>query len=175
MDRRRGAGDWGGATEPANETNPNERQAGSRSPAPVSPPTADRAHESAVATESGRPLGEAPGVTETEISVVTLAELTVGVLMATDANRADRLATLSAVESTWDPLPVDAEVARAFARIVAELHRRAELKGGELRTRRRRMPVLDALVAATAVVERIPIVTQDRDYEDIPDVEVIQV
>jgi predicted nucleic acid-binding protein len=37
------------------------------------------------------------------------------------------------------------------------------------------VPVLDALVAATAVVERIPIVTQDRDYEDIPDVEVIQV
>ena len=35
-----------------------------------------------VATESGRPLGEMPGVTETEVSVVTLAELTVGVLMA---------------------------------------------------------------------------------------------
>ena len=117
-----------------------------------------------IATESGRPLGEAPGVTETEISVITLAELTVGVLMASDANRADRLATLSAVESTWDPLPVDAEVARAFARIVAEL-----------RIRRRRVPVLDALVAATAVVARIPIVTQDRDYEDILGVEVIQV
>src|SRR2546429_4470067 len=104
-----------------------------------------------IATASGRPLGEAPGVTETEISVITLAELTVGVLMASDANRANRLATLSAVESTWDPLPVDPEVARAFARIVAEL-----------RTRRRRVPVLDALVAATAVVEGIPIVTQDR-------------
>lgn len=117
-----------------------------------------------IARESGRPLGETPGVTETEISVITLAELTVGVLMASDANRADRLATLSAVESTWDPLPVDAEVARAFARIVAEL-----------RTRRRRVPVLDALLAATALVEGIPIVTQDRDYEDIPDVKIIRV
>ena len=117
-----------------------------------------------IAKESGRPLGETPGVTETEISVITLAELTVGVLMASDANRADRLATLSAVESTWDPLPVDPEVARAFARIVAEL-----------RTRRRRVPVLDALVAATAVVEGIPIVTQDHDYEAIPGIKIIPV
>ena len=117
-----------------------------------------------IATESGRPLGETPGVTETEISVITLAELTLGVLMASDANRADRLATLSAVESRWDPLPVDAEVARAFARIVPEL-----------RPRRRRMPVLDALVAATAVAARMPVVTQARDYEDIPGVEVIRV
>lgn len=68
-----------------------------------------------VATELGRPLGEMAGVTETEVSVVTLAELTVGVLMADDDDRPDRVATLSAVESTWDPLPVDAEVARQFA------------------------------------------------------------
>ena len=117
-----------------------------------------------IARESGRPLGETPGITETEVSVITLAELTVGVLMASEANRPDRLATLSAVESTWDPLPVDAEVARVFARIVAGL-----------RTRRRRVPVLDALLAATAVVEGIPIVTQDRDYEAIPGVKIIQV
>ncbi|MEA2501617.1 MAG: hypothetical protein QOD01_1728 [Actinomycetota bacterium] len=96
--------------------------------------------------------------------MITLAELTLGVLMANDANRADRLATLSAVESRWDPLPVDAEVARAFARIVAEL-----------RTRRRRVPVLDALVAATAVAASLPVVTQARDYEDIPGLEVIRV
>jgi predicted nucleic acid-binding protein len=117
-----------------------------------------------VATESGRPLGDMPGVTETEVSVVTLAELTLGVLMADDVQRAARLATLSAVESTWDPLPVDAEVARQFARIAAEL-----------RGRRRRVPILDALVAATAAVEQIPVVTQDRDYDAIPGVEVIRV
>jgi predicted nucleic acid-binding protein len=117
-----------------------------------------------VATESGRPLGEMDGVTETEVSVVTLAELTVGVLIANDADRATRVATLSAVESTWDPLPVDAEVARQFARIVAAL-----------RASRRRIPILDALVAATAAVEQIPIVTQDRDYDAIPGVEVIRV
>jgi predicted nucleic acid-binding protein len=117
-----------------------------------------------VATESGRQLAEAPDVTETEVSVITLAELTVGVLMADDSVRPDRLATLAAVESTWDALPVDAAVSRAFARIVADL-----------RARRRHIPILDALVAATAVVEQIPVVTQDRDYDSIPGVQVIRV
>jgi predicted nucleic acid-binding protein len=117
-----------------------------------------------VATESGRPLGEMEGVTETEVSVVTLAELTLGVLMANDDDRPARVATLSAVESTWDPLPVDAEVARQFARIAAAL-----------RADRRRIPILDVLVAATAIAERIPVVTQDHDYDAIPGVEVIRV
>jgi predicted nucleic acid-binding protein len=117
-----------------------------------------------VATESGRPLNEMEGVTETEVSVVTLAELTLGVLTADDEHRPARLATLSAVESRWDPLPVDAEVARQFAGIVAAL-----------RAARRRVPILDALVAATAIVEQIPVVTQDNDYEAIPGVKVIRV
>ena len=117
-----------------------------------------------VATESGRPLGAMEGVTETEVSVVTLAELTVGVLMADDDARPTRVATLSAVESTWDPLPINAEVSRQFARIAAAL-----------RTGGRRVPILDALVAATAIVEEIPVVTQDSDYGAIPGVEVIRV
>lgn len=117
-----------------------------------------------VATESGRPLGEMDEITETEVSVVTLAELTLGVLLANDDDRPARLATLSAVESTWDPLPVGAEVARQFAGIAATL-----------RANRRRVPILDVLVAATAIVERIPVVTQDQDYDAISGVEVIRV
>ena len=117
-----------------------------------------------VATESGRPLGSMDGVTETEVPVITVAELTVGVLMAEDADRPARLSTLSAVESTWDPLPVDGEVARQIARIVTAL-----------RTGGRRVPILDALVAATAIVEQIPVVTQDDDYDAVPGVQVIRV
>jgi hypothetical protein len=117
-----------------------------------------------IARESGRPLGQMEGVTETEVSVVTLAELTLGVLMANDADRPARVATLSAVESTWDALPIDAEVARQFGRTVAALRHAG-----------RRAPVLDALVAATAIVEEIPVVTQDRDYGSIPGVAVIRV
>ena len=96
--------------------------------------------------------------------MVTLAELTLGVLVANDSNRARRVATLSAVESTWDTLPVDAEVARAFAQIVAAL-----------RAGQRRVPILDALIAATAIVAQVPVVTQDRDYDAIPDLQVIRV
>ena len=117
-----------------------------------------------VASESGRPIGEIRGVDETDVSVVTLAELTLGVLMADDVQRPARLATLAAVESTWDPLPVETDVARAFARLVADLRRRG-----------RRVPVLDALIAATAVVEGVPIVTQDRDYDAMPGISVIRV
>ena len=117
-----------------------------------------------VATETGRARGELTGIDETEVSVVTLAELTLGVLVASDADRPRRLATLSAVESNWDPLPISAEVARAFAGIVADL-----------RSRRRRVPLLDALVAATAVVEGIPVVTQDRNYDEINGVQVMRV
>jgi len=115
-----------------------------------------------VATETGRPLSQMEGVTETEVSVVTLAELTLGVLTAADEERPARVATLSAVESRWDPLPVDA--ARQFASIVAAL-----------RSARRRVPILDALVAATAIVEQIPVVTQDNDHGAIPGVKVIRV
>jgi predicted nucleic acid-binding protein len=117
-----------------------------------------------VATGSGRPRGEMEGVTETEVSVVTLAELTLGARTADDGDRPARMATISAVESRWDPLPVDADVARQFAGIVAAL-----------RAARRRLPILDALVAATAIVEQIPVVTQDNDYEAIPGVKVIRV
>lgn len=55
-------------------------------------------------------------------------------------------------------------MARQFARIVAAL-----------RARSRRVPIPDALVAATAIVEQIPVVTQDTDYQAIPGVEVIRV
>jgi predicted nucleic acid-binding protein len=51
-----------------------------------------------------------------------------------------------------------------FARIVSDL-----------KTRERRVPVLDALIAATAIVEDIPLVTQDRDYDAIPGLKVVRV
>lgn len=116
-----------------------------------------------VASESGRPLADLVGVDETEISVVTAAELTLGVLMADDEHRPVRLGTLSAIEAAWDPLPADVEVARAFARLVADLRHRG-----------RRVPVLDALIAATALVANLPVVIQDGDYEAMPEITVIR-
>jgi predicted nucleic acid-binding protein len=45
----------------------------------------------------------------------------------------------------------------------------------ELRTRQRRFPIVDALVAAAAIVEQVPVVTRARNYDVIPGVEVIRV
>lgn len=117
-----------------------------------------------IASETGRPLRDIDDITQTEISVITLAELTLGVLMADDTQRAQRVETLSTVESTWTALPITAEIARQFAQIVASL-----------RQSQRRVPLLDSLVAATALIEGIPVVTQDRDYDTIPGVTTIHV
>jgi hypothetical protein len=113
-----------------------------------------------VALESGRPIGALPD--EPAISVVTLAELHLGVLQAKDgAQRSQRLRTLARVESQLNPLPIDFEVARTYASLVFQ----AGLAG-------RRPPVMDAWVAATAVRHGLIVFTQDADFEAIPLVQV---
>ena len=116
-----------------------------------------------IAQESGRKLGILPATAA--ISVVTLAELHLGVLLANGvATRARRLRTLTAVEAAFEPLPVDAQVARSFAEIVAEARRL-----------RRRPKIMDTWIAATAAVHDLPIYTQDDDFLAIPGVQVFRV
>lgn len=115
-----------------------------------------------VAQESGRALAPLPD--EGLVSVITVAELRIGVLVAEDASiRAQRLATLSEVE-TLEPMPVDDAAGRAFAEIVAES-----------RGRGKRPRILDALIAATARSLAIPVYTQDADFEEMAGVEVVRV
>jgi predicted nucleic acid-binding protein len=115
-----------------------------------------------VARESGRPLASLPD--EGRVSVITLAELRIGVLVAEDASiRAQRLATLSEVEAL-EPLPVDDAAARAFAEIVADGRRRGK-----------RPKILHALIAATARSRAMPVYTQDADFEDMVGVDVVRV
>jgi hypothetical protein len=91
------------------------------------------------------------------ISVITLSELHLGVLAADDPDeRGARLNTLLGAERLFDPIPVDDAVARRFAQIVDTLRRR-----------QRRAPVLDALIAATALEHALVLYTQDRDFEPI--------
>ena len=116
-----------------------------------------------VAQESGRSLGALPE--EVAVSVVTLAELGVGVLVATDpATRAVRLATLGRAQANFAALPVDADVAASFAALVAGL-----------RAAGRRIGVQDAWIAATAVAHRCAVATQDDDFDGLPGVEVVRV
>jgi predicted nucleic acid-binding protein len=97
--------------------------------------------------------------------VVTVAEFHLGVLMADDpAVRTQRLRTLSLVEAVFEPLPIDAEVARTFAALVAESRRLG-----------RRPKVMDAWIAATAVAYGLPVYTQDEDFLAIPRVLVVRV
>lgn len=99
---------------------------------------------------------------EAAISTMTLAELHVGVLLADETRRAGRLAVLAEVEREFDPLPVDAAVARRFGELVA-----ASRRGG------RRPKVAAALIAATAARHGVPLYTRDRDFVGMPEVDVV--
>ena len=58
------------------------------------------------------------------ISAVTLAELSVGPLVASDdAERARRQAQLQQAEADFDPIPFDARAARAYAQVAAAYRR----------------------------------------------------
>lgn len=116
-----------------------------------------------VGREQRRELGPLPD--EAAISVMTIAELHVGVLLARGQRvRAQRLRTLARVERAFEPLPVDDLVARAFAEIVAEARRY-----------RRQPRVVDALIAATAVANDLPLYSQDRDFGLMPGVDLVLV
>ena len=89
------------------------------------------------------------------ISAITLAELSVGALVATNARqRAARQAHLQQAEADFDPIPFDASCARAFGRVAASLRR----SGGKTQAR-----AYDALIAATAVAHDLPVFTRSPD------------
>jgi predicted nucleic acid-binding protein len=109
-----------------------------------------------IASESGRSINEALLPDEAAISVVTVAELQVGVLSARDVDtRAKRLATLNAVADV-ETLPIDDAVAAAWARL------RVHLAESE-----RRLNVNDLWIAATALANGLPVVTQDDDFAPV--------
>jgi predicted nucleic acid-binding protein len=116
-----------------------------------------------VAQETGRELGDLPE--EIAVSVITAAELELGVLRATEPNtRATRLATLSRVQAAYPLLAVDPEVASCFARIAS-----AELAKG------RRLRRHDTWIAATAMRHGAAVLTQDTDFNSFQNVDVIRV
>ncbi len=102
------------------------------------------------------------------ITAVTLAELSVGPLVATtDEDRASRQAHLQAAEADFDPLPFDAAAARAFGGVAASLRRNG---------RKRAARAYDAMIAATAVSNQLPVYTcNPRDFAGIDGLEVFAV
>ncbi len=116
-----------------------------------------------IAREQERPVSGTPPE-RVAVSVITVGELRLGVLTAnTGATRARRLDTLSRAEAL-EPLPVDVAVAQAWAAL------RLALRDAGVR-----MPLNDSWIAATAIAARIPVVSQDGDYDGIPGLDVIRV
>lgn len=92
---------------------------------------------------------------EPSICTITLAELSVGPLVATTpAEQAARQSHLQQAESDFDPLGFDAAAARAFGRVASSLRASG------------RKPVaraFDALIAAVAVSRELPVYTCNPD------------
>ena len=92
---------------------------------------------------------------EMVISSVTLAELSAGPHHTNDAvERARRTSVLQHAEATFEPLPFDAEAARAFGLVSAAVLARG-------RTPRRRLA--DLMIASIAIVNRLPLYTTSPD------------
>ncbi len=106
-----------------------------------------------VARERGRALGPAPGKTG-RISVATLTELDVGARRAQDATvRAEREQTLTEARR-FVPLGYDEAVSAELAALLATA-----------RDQGRRAGVMDAIIAATALVHDLIVWTQDDDFD----------
>ena len=105
---------------------------------------------------------------EPAVTAITLAELSVGPLVAnTDTERANRQAQLQQAESDFDPIPFDADAARAFGRVAADLR-----TAGRKATAR----AYDALIAATAIANGLPLYTTNPDdYVSIAGLELVPV
>lgn len=111
-----------------------------------------------IAAESGRPLDQERIPDEVSVCVVTVAELRAGVLAATTSRvRARRLATLDSIAGL-EPLPIDVAAAGAWADLRVRL-----AEAG------RRVNVNDLWIAAVALANELPVVTQDADYEALSD------
>ena len=101
---------------------------------------------------------------EMAISAVTLAELSAGphqVRPDTEqdayfeaAERARRLDVLQRAEHEFDPIPFDADAARAYGRVTA-----AVISAG----RKPRRRAVDLIIAATAIAAELPLYTTNPD------------
>jgi predicted nucleic acid-binding protein len=93
---------------------------------------------------------------ELAISAISMAELAAGPHATADpAERARRQDRLQRAEATFEALPVDAAVARAFGRVYAAIHS----AGRKARGRR----AMDLLIAATAIAAGLPLYTRNPD------------
>lgn len=102
------------------------------------------------------------------ISALTLAELSVGPLVTDDPEvRAARQAHLQQAEADFSPIPFDTAAARVFGRIAADI------RGSGRKPAAR---AIDALLAATAIANGLPLYTDNvDDFAGISGLEVMAI
>jgi tRNA(fMet)-specific endonuclease VapC len=102
------------------------------------------------------------------ISTITLAELTVGPLVATsEIDREGRLAILQQAEADFDAMPFDRPAARAFGRVAAALRRSGRKPAARS---------FDAMIAAVAIANDLPLFTcNPNDFSGIDGLTVVEV
>jgi predicted nucleic acid-binding protein len=102
------------------------------------------------------------------ITAITLAELGVGPLVARDdEERTRRQAQLQQAEADFEPLPFDADAARAFARVAASLRRAGRKPAARS---------YDAMIAAVAIARGLPLFTcNPADFSGIDELSVVAV
>lgn len=107
---------------------------------------------------------------EVAISSITLAELAAGPHATVDpAERSRRQDRLQRTEAAFDPLPFDADAARAYGRVFAAV------AGAGRKPRGAR--AVDLLITATALAAQLPLYTRNPDdFEALDDlIEVISI
>lgn len=107
-----------------------------------------------IAIEGGRPLDTEAMPEITAISVVTKAELRVGIFAAEDIETRNRRLMTFELANRIVSLPVDEVVSRAWAQM------RAYVKASG-----RKIGVNDIWIAATAAANEIPVLTQDEGFD----------
>ena len=102
------------------------------------------------------------------ITAITLAELSVGPLVASnDEERSARQAHLQQAEADFDPLPFDAAAARSFGQVAAALRRAGRKPAAR---------AYDAMIAAIALANDLPLHTcNPRDFTGIDGLTVVAV
>lgn len=101
---------------------------------------------------------------EAVVCVITVAELQAGVLAAADSvSRSRRLDTLQ-VALDAEVLPVDVRAAQVWAELRVRLHDAG-----------RRVNVNDLWIAAIAIANGLPVVTQDEDFDALQEIDALQV
>ncbi len=116
-----------------------------------------------VGLEAGRLVAEQVADYAWAVSAISLGELRLGVLRATDPDTTSIMLATYQLARQFDPLVVDEAVADAWAILIARL-----------RADGRRMPINDSWIAATAIAHEVPVVAQDADYDEAPGLTVIK-